>query len=94
MSCGEISQNKKGKKGKGEVISPNFWSCPQEGEQKRGFRERSSNFSLRSTEIEPLVFIEARGKVSLHDESFAWVLESGFFAKLQKVRVFFYLGYF
>ena len=32
---------------------------------------RSFTFSLRSTEIRPSVFIGARGKVHLHDESFA-----------------------
>ena len=38
-------------------------------QKKRGVR--SSTFSLRFKEIESLVFIEARGKVHLHDKSFA-----------------------
>ena len=36
--------------------------------KKRGFR-----FSLRSTEIGSSVFVGARDKVLLHDESSAWV---------------------
>ena len=43
-------------------------------EKKRKKKEsgvRSSTFSLRFTEIESLVFVKARGKVHLRDESFA-----------------------
>ena len=54
-------------------------------EKKRGVRD--STFSLLFTEIGPLVFIGARGKVRLCDESFAWVQESGVFAKLREVGV-------
>ena len=42
-------------------------------EKKRMKKEsgvRSSTFSLRSTEIGSSVFVRARGKVHLHDESF------------------------
>ena len=38
--------------------------------------ERSSNFSLRSTELSCSVFIEPRTKVHLRDESYAWVLKT------------------
>ena len=48
---------------------------------------RRSTFPLGFTEIGPSVFIEARGKVHLCDESFAKVQESGVFAKLQEVGV-------
>ena len=34
------------------------------------------------------VFVGARGKVHLRDESFTWVRESGVSAKLQEVGVF------
>ena len=54
--------------------------------KKRGVR--SSTFSLRFTKIEPSVFVGARGKVHLHDESFTWIQESGVFSKLQEVGVF------
>ena len=46
-----------------------------------------SNFSLDFTAIELLVFVGARGKVRLRDESFAWVQESGVFTKLREVGV-------
>ena len=48
--------------------------------KKRGVR--SSTFSLGFTEIGSSVFVGARGKVHLRDESFAWVQESWIFAKL------------
>ena len=48
--------------------------------KRRGVR--SSSFSLDFTKIGSSVFIRARGKVQLRDESFAWVRESGVFAKL------------
>ena len=51
--------------------------------RKKGFR-----FSLRSTEIDPSVFIRERGKVHLRDETFAYVRESRVFAKIQEVGVF------
>ena len=53
---------------------------------------RRSNFSLDSTEIGLSVFVEARDKVCLRDESFAWVREFGVFAKLREVGVFLILG--
>ena len=59
-------------------------------EKKRKKKEsgvRSSTFSLRSTEIGPSVFVGARGKVHLCDESFVYIQESGVFAKLQEVGV-------
>ena len=40
------------------------------GEDKKESEVRSSNFSLRSTEIGPSVFVRARDKVHLRDESF------------------------
>ena len=39
--------------------------------KKNESRVRNSTFSLRSTEIGPSVFVGARGKVYLRDESFA-----------------------
>ena len=40
-------------------------------ERKKESGVRSSTFSLRSTEIGPSVFVEARGKVHLREESFS-----------------------
>ena len=48
----------------------------QESEGEKNFRERNSTFSLRSTEIGPSVFVGARGKVHLRDESYTWKLKS------------------
>ena len=53
---------------------------------------RCSNFSLEFSAIGPLVSVEARGRVLLRDESFAWVLESGVFSKLREVGVLLQLG--
>ena len=53
--------------------------------KKRGVR--SSTFSLGFTEIRSSVFVGARSKVRLRDESFAWVQESVVFAKLREVGV-------
>ena len=50
---------------------------------KRGFC-----FSLRSTEIGPCVFVEARGKVGPRNEGYAWVPKSRGFVKLQEVDNF------
>ena len=44
--------------------------------------------SLRSTEIQPPVFIGVRGKVHIRDESFSWYDNMGVFAKLQEVGNF------
>ena len=43
--------------------------------EKRG-KERNSTLSLRSTEIGPSVFIGARDKVHLLDESYTWAPKS------------------
>ena len=59
----------------------------KEGEKKkRGVR--SSTFSLGFTEIGSLVSVGARRKVCLRYKSFAWVQESGVFAKLREVGIF------
>ena len=63
-------KGKKGQKGKREVIFLVF-GLVYEGEQKRERGVRSSTFSLRFTEIGPSIFVGARGKVYLRDESFA-----------------------
>ena len=54
----------------------------------RGKVERNSTFSLRSTEIEPWVFVGARGKVSPSNKGYAWVPKSRGFVKLQEVENF------
>ena len=46
-----------------------FWSTG--GDEKKESGVRSSTFALRSTEIEPSVFVGARGQVHICDESFA-----------------------
>ena len=59
--------------------------------KKTELRERKKmvfRFSLRSTEIEPSVFVGARGKVHLRDESYSWVPKSRSFVKLQEVGNF------
>ena len=43
------------------------------------------NFSLRSTEIGPWVFVGARGKVGSCNEDYTWVRKSLSFVKLHKV---------
>ena len=45
-------------------------------------------FSLRSTEIGPTIFIEARDKVHPHIESYAWVPKSRSFIKVHEVGNF------
>ena len=45
-------------------------------------------------EISPSVFVRAKCKVQLRDESFTWVQESGVFAKLLDVRVLHFYSYF
>ena len=54
-----------------------------EKNKKRGF-----HFSLRSTEVRPLVFVGARGKVDPHNEGYVWVPKSESFIKLQEVGNF------
>ena len=58
----------KQKEGRGPFFDRTDSEC--DGGEER-FRERNSIFSRRSTEIRLSVFVEARGKVHLHDESFA-----------------------
>ena len=72
MGRGKKREIKKGKKRK-------------ERRKKRGMR--SSTLSLDFTEIGPSVFVGARGKVCLRDESFTWVQESGVFTKLREVGI-------
>ena len=62
----------------------------RERERKRKKKKGSEKFrfSLRSTEIGLSVFIVARGKVHLSDESYAWVLKSWSFVKLHEVGNF------
>ena len=53
---------------------------------------RGSTFSLESMEIGPLVFVEAKRKVRLSKDIFAWVRKSEVFVKLREVGVFLQLG--
>ena len=55
-------------------------------EEKIGCRERSSNFSLRSTKIGWSSFDELRFKVRVLDEGYAWILETISFAKVSSGR--------
>ena len=64
-------------------------------EREKGRRERERErgkwvfrFSLRSTEIEPSVFVRARRKVYPRIKSYACVLKSWSFVKLHKVENF------
>ena len=57
------------------------------------FRERVSDFSLRSRAIGPSKFFGARRKVVLRSESFAWVPVLRSFDKLHEVGVLSYLSY-
>ena len=57
------------------------------------FRERMSNFSLRSRAIGPSDFFEPRSKAVLRSEGFAWVPVLGSFDKLREVGVLSYLFY-
>ena len=50
-------------------------------EEKREREERSSNFSLRSTEIGGLGFIGPRTKDHLLDKGYMWVLKTRGFAE-------------
>ena len=45
-------------------------------------------FFLRSMKIGPQVFVGAKGKVDLRDESYAWTPKSWSFVKLYEVRNF------
>ena len=62
---------RKGKKEKGEVIFPGFWVLSTGREQKTEGGVRSSTFSLRFTEIGPLVLVGPRVKAHLLGECYA-----------------------
>ena len=55
-------------------------------EEKRGCRERSSNFSLRSTKIGWSSSDGLRFKVEVLCEGYAWILETSSFAKVLRRR--------
>ena len=57
------------------------------------FRERGSDFSLRSRPIGLLDFFEPRRKVALCGEDYAWAPVWGSFDKLREVGVLSYLVY-
>ena len=57
------------------------------------FRERMSNFSLRSWQIRPSEFFGARRKVVLSGEAYAWTPVLGVFDKLREIGVSSYLFY-
>ena len=56
--------------------------------ERKGFRERSSTFSLSFPTIGPASSDEARRKVAPHGKDYAWVPVSGSFDKLQNGRGF------
>ena len=58
-----------------------------------GFRERVSDFSLRSRAIGPLNFDGARREVVLRGEDNTWTSVLGVFDKLREVGVSSYLFY-
>ena len=58
------------------IIRPNRWREGGEKKEKRERTERSSNFSLRFTEIGGSVFVKPRTKDHLLDKGFAWVLKT------------------
>ena len=58
------------------------------GESEEGKKIKVFRFSLRSTEIEPSVFVEARRKVDPHITSYVWVPKSWSFVKLQEIGNF------
>ena len=57
------------------------------------FRERGSDFSLRSRAIGPSDFFEPRRKVALRDEDYAWAPILRSFDKLREVGVLSFLFY-
>ena len=57
------------------------------------FRERGSDFSLRSRPIKPLNFFGVRRKVVLRGEGNAWASVSRSFDKIREVWVVSYLLY-
>ena len=56
--------------------------------ERKGERDFFFRFLLRSTEIEPSVFVEARRKVDPRIASYAWVQKSWSFIKLHEVGNF------
>ena len=78
----EREEERRKKKGKGG----------KKREEERG--ERSSTFSLDILAIGLSVRVRARGKVSPHIKSYAWVPKSVIFAKLREVGVILLLGLF
>ena len=71
---------------------PDFWSglVMRVREEKKGCRERSSNFSLRSTEIGRSFSDGPRFKVGVLGKGYAWILETSSFTEVsgsQKLRV-------
>ena len=52
------------------------------------FRERWSDFSLRSLAIRPSDFFRARRKVALRGEDYAWAPILGSFKKLREVGLY------
>ena len=57
----------------------------QSERKEREEKSTERNFSLKSTEIGPWVFVGGRGKVSPRNEGYAWVPKSRGFVKLQEV---------
>ena len=77
-------ENKNKKKNKKEEEMRKKKTEQREKKKKKGvFR-----FSLRSTEIGPSVFVVARGKVHLRNESYACLPKSRSFVKLQEIGNF------
>ena len=59
---------------------------PTMREEKRGCRERNSNFSLRSTKIEWSSSDGLRFKIRVLGEGYAWIPETPSFAKVSLGR--------
>ena len=71
--------------GKGGEERGFYFSLPVVGE-KRGCRERSSNLSLRSTEMGRSSSDEPRFKVGVLGKGYAWIPETPSFAKVSHGR--------
>ena len=63
-----------------------IWEETNKRERER--KKKVFRFSLRSTEIKPWVFVEARGKAGLRNEGYAWVPKSWSFVKLHEIESF------
>ena len=62
-----------------------------EGKNRREREKKTKRefcFSLRSMEIKPSIFAEAKGKVGPRNESYAWVPKSRSLVKFQEVENF------